>query len=58
MKMGHVRLKTRSEGHILKKPCVCSRGHIFNPIVMKLGQNDCLDEISYRFENRSCASKN
>ena len=33
-------------GHILENPCVCSRGHIFSPILMKLGQNVCLDEIS------------
>ena len=28
--------KTRSLGQILKKPCVCSRGHIFSPVIMKL----------------------
>ena len=32
-------------GQILEKPCVCSRGHIFGPIIMKLGQNVCLDVI-------------
>ena len=42
--MGHVRSKTRSVGKILEKPWVCSRGHIFSPIIMKLGQNVCLDE--------------
>ena len=35
-------------------PCVRSRGHIFSPIIMKLGQNVCLDE----FENGSCRVKN
>ena len=25
-------------------PCVCSRGHIFSAILMKLGQNVCLYE--------------
>ena len=44
--MGHVGSKTRSLGQIIQKPCVCSRGHIFSPIIMKLGQNVCLDEIS------------
>ena len=34
--------------------CVCSRGHIFSPIIMKLGQNVCLDKISDTFENGSC----
>ena len=55
--MGHVRLKTRSLGQILEKPCVSSRGHIFSPIIMKLGQNVCLNEILDEFENGSCLSK-
>ena len=37
--------------------CVRSRGHIFSPIAMKLGQNVCL-EISNEFENGSCRVKN
>ena len=48
--MGHVGSKTRSLDQILEKPCVHSRGHIFSPIIMKLGQNVCLDEILDRFE--------
>ena len=44
--MGNVRSKTRSLGQILEKPYVCSGAHIFNAIIMKLGQNVCLDEIS------------
>ena len=51
--MGHVRSKTRSLRQILEKPCV-SRGHIFSPIIIKLGQNVCLDEISDEFENGLC----
>ena len=31
-------------------PCVRSRGHIFSPTIMKLGQNVCLDEISHEFK--------
>ena len=42
--MGHVESKTRSQGQILEKPCVCSGGHIFSLIIMKLGQNVCLHE--------------
>ena len=42
--MGHVRSKTRSLSQILEKSFVSCRGHIFSPIVMKLGQNVCLDE--------------
>ena len=41
--------KSMSLGQILEKPYVCSRGHSFSPITMKLGQNICLDEISEEF---------
>ena len=44
--MGHVGSKTRSLGKILVKPSVRSRGHIFSPIIMKLGQIVCIDETS------------
>ena len=49
-KMGHVRLKTRSLGQILEKPCVHSKGQIFSPIFITLGQNVCLYEILNKFE--------
>ena len=39
-------------------PCVRSRGHIFSPILMKLGQNVCLNKISDEFEIGSCGVKN
>ena len=52
-KMGHVGSKTRSPGQILGKPCVRSRGHIFSRILMKVGQDVCLDDISDEFENGS-----
>ena len=55
--MGHVRSKTRSLGQILQKPCVRTKGHIFSPIIIKLGQKVCLDEISDEFENLSCPVK-
>ena len=58
LKMGHVGTKTRSQGQILEKPCVRSRGHIFSPIIMNFGQNVCLDEISDKAENGSCRVKN
>ena len=58
LKMGHDGSKTRSPGQILEKPCVCSRGHIFSPIIMKHDQDVCLDEISDEFENRSCGVNN
>ena len=52
--MGDVRSKSRSLDQISENPYVHSRGHIFCPIIMKRGQDVCLDEISDRFENGSC----
>ena len=46
--MGHVVSEIRSLGQILEKPCVRPRGQIFSPIIMKLGQNVCLNEICIR----------
>ena len=43
---------------MLEKPCVRSRGHIFSPILMKLGQNVCFDKISDEFEIGLCGVKN
>ena len=42
---------------MLEKTSVCSRGHIFSPIIMKYDQYVCL-EILHKFENRSCPVKN
>ena len=53
-KVGNAGSKTRSLGQVLEKPCVRSRGHIFSQIIIKLGQNVCLDEISNKFENGLC----
>ena len=58
LKMGHVGSKSRSVGQILEKPCTHSKGHFFSPIIMKHGQNVCLNEISDNFENGSCHVKN
>ena len=55
---GSCRVKTRSQGQMLEKPYVCSRGHIFSPIIMKLDQHVCLNEILHEFENGSCWVKN
>ena len=46
--MGHVWSKNRSLCQILEKPCACARGHIFSPIIMKLGQNVCLDDMNIK----------
>ena len=56
--MGDVGSKTRSVGQIMEKPCEYSRGHSFGPIIIKLAQNDCLDNISVKFEYGSCLVKN
>ena len=50
---GSWRVKGRSLGQILEKPCMCSQDQIFGLILMKLGQSVCLDEILYIFENES-----
>ena len=57
-KMSHVGSETRSLGQILEKHCVRSRGHIFSLIIMKHGQNDCLDKTLDEFEIMSCWVKN
>ena len=36
--------------------CVCSRGHILSPILMKLGQTICLVEISDELEGKCVMS--
>ena len=44
--MSHVGSKTRSLGQFLEKHFLRSKGHIFGAIIMKFGQNVCLDKIS------------
>ena len=48
--MGCVGTKTRSLCQILEKPGVPFRGRIFNLILLKNGQNVCLDEISNKLK--------
>ena len=55
--MGHVWSKTRSLGQILEKPSVRYRGHIFSWILMKVGQDVCLDDISDKIEMGHVGSK-
>ena len=57
LKNGSCHVKTRSQGQILEKR-VCFISHIFSLIIMKFGQNVCLDEISDKFEIGSCRVKN
>ena len=56
--MVHVGSKTKSQIQILEKLCVCSRGHIFSPIIMKLGQNVFIYKILVVFENGLFLVKN
>ena len=39
LKLDQVRSETKLLGQILEKPCVHSRGHIFDPKFMQLCQN-------------------
>ena len=48
--MGEVGSKSRSVGQMIEKPCEHSRGHSFGPIIIKLTQNDHLDNISDKFK--------
>ena len=43
--MGWIGSKSRSLGQILEESCLHSKGHIFGPIFLKLGQTVCLDDI-------------
>ena len=54
LKLGHVGSKTRLLGKNLEKPFVSPRVYIFIPILMKLGQNVCLDEVSDEIEKGPC----
>ena len=45
LNIGGVGSKSRSLGQILVKPCLHSTGHIFDPILYKLSQNACLDDV-------------
>ena len=57
LKMGHGGSNAKSLSQILEKPCVRSKGHIFSPILLKLDQNICLDEILDEFDKGSCQVK-
>jgi nicotinamide riboside kinase len=57
LNLGHVGSKSRSLGQISQKPCEHYKDHIFNPIFMKLCQNDCIDDVLVKFESGSCGVK-
>ena len=48
-KLGNLASKTRSLGQIKGKPCLHSRGHIFEVIIMNFAQNVCLDDFWVTF---------
>ena len=54
-KIGHVWSKTRSLGQFLEKTCVLSRRHSFDPVFMKLCQNDFLT-LNKRLSRRAMLS--
>ena len=45
--MGGVGSKSRSLGQIVKKSCLRARGHIFDPIFLKLDQDIFLDNMDW-----------
>ena len=49
LKLGHLISETSSPGQIKGKPCSCSRGHIFEVIIMNLAQNVCLDDFKVMY---------
>ena len=59
-KMGHVGSKTRPLGQFLEKAYVLSRRHSFDPVFMKLCQNDfltlnkCLSRRAMLSDDSSC----
>ena len=55
--MGQMGSKSRSLGQFLEESCLHSRGHIFSPIFLKVGQNVCLDNISVKFDHGSIKVK-
>ena len=57
LKVGHVGSETRSLRQILEKACVLSSRHSFDPICMKLCQNDWHYEMSGKTENASSQIK-
>ena len=46
--------KTRSQSQFSENQCVCHRGHIFSPKVLKVDQNVCLHNIMDEFDDGSC----
>ena len=60
--MGHVGSKTRSFGQFLEKTYALSRRHSFDPVFMKLCQNDfltlnkCLSRRAMLSDDSSCLS--
>ena len=56
-KMSRVGLKTRSLFQMFKNQTVCSGGHIISLILLKVGHNVCLKEISHELKNGYVGSK-
>ena len=54
LRLGQIRLSSRSLSQILEKSCVHSRGDSFDPVFMKLCQNINLHGIKAMFESGLC----
>ena len=49
LKLGYLISETRSPTQMKGKPCICSRGHIFEVIIMNLAQNVCFDDFKVMY---------
>ena len=49
LKLGYLISKISLPGQIKGKPCWCSRGHIFEVVIMNLAQNVCLDDFKVMY---------
>ena len=49
LKLDHLISETRSRGQIRGKPCLCTKGHIFEVVIMNLAQNVCLDDFKVMY---------
>ena len=51
--LDHLGSKTRSQGQIIEKACLHLRDHIFDPILMRLALNICLNDVKITVESGS-----
>ena len=57
LELGHVGSKTRSRGQILENLVYALEATLYSLILMKLGQNACLEKILEEFKSGLCGIK-